>query len=864
MHPRNRRRARNLALLLLLLGGAAWLVPSYFSAERYRRRLEAGLERALHRPVKFGAVSFRLLPRPGFTIENAEVEEDSDFGSEPFARVDRIECDLRWRSLWRSRKDFARLRLDRPSFNLVLNAQGEWNVGRLLRQSGVTAPAGAGPGAANSRVGEPLDLEVEDAHIDFKVGANKKPFALTDVRARLRADPAERRVEFRIVASPVRSDLAVPTPGPVEAEGVWTPGGDLQGPIAANLRARGALLYDWIPIVTGRNPGLYGVLDCDVRLSGSLLNLTVEGESHLTQFQRWSELPPSDPMPWDLRFRGQLQRSRERVLVESLEASFRDSHVHLSGAVDHFPNSPQLDLVVALERSRLEDVLAVVRRWWPNPSAWSLKGRVDGMLSIQGPWEQRRYGGFVGAREVSLETASGSFPISELAVRINNRGARLAPTQVTLAPRVALLAEGSIDRAGGMPRYDLQLLARGVPLHDALAFGRGLGIRTFQGLDATGSATATLHFAGSAWPPARPALTARAEIRSVRLLIPGLTEPLNLPHASVQVSGDQITVDPLVAVLGTSVFSAKLEHRGPRRNPWRFDLRANSLSLEQGALWFDALGHRRPLPLLERLPGLSSFADRRTAASQLFGSLAAEGRFSTPSLTYRGVTLKDFQGTFEAAGRTIRMKAAKFHVGGGHGEASGEVDFTNAPPRLAATVSLAGLPVEALTSRLPSALQGVRGAVMGSGHFTTRGLGREELGDNLVGEATLRSKDLAFGDFDPLEILVRQAHWGTLEPVHGPQVARSAAMTLEVASRRLTLKNAALELSGATLQLSGTYTLGGALNLDVRTDLRHLRRRWLAREDELKPGAGYSEAHLSGPFDKLVVTPQVIVSRRRE
>jgi hypothetical protein len=863
MNPRNRCRARNLALLVLLLGGAAWLVPSYFSAERYRHRLEVGLERALHRPVKFGATSFRLLPRPGFTIENAEVEEDFDFGSEPFARVDRIECDLRWRSLWRPRKDFARLRLDRPSFNLVLNAQGEWNVGRLMRQSGVTAPVGAGPGAASSSVGDPLDLEVVDAHIDFKVGANKKPFALNDVQARLRADPTQRRVEFRIVASPVRSDIAVPTPGPVEAEGVWTPGGDLQGPIAANLRARGALLYDWIPIVTGHNPGLYGVLDCDVHLSGSLTNLTVEGESHLTQFQRWSELPPADSMPWAFRFRGQLQRPHERVLVESLEASFRDSHVHLSGSVDHFPDSPQLDLVVALERSRLEDVLAVVRRWWPNPRTWSLKGRVDGMLSIQGPWEQRRYGGFVGAREVSLETASGSFPISELAVRIDNRGARLAPAQVTLAPRVALLAEGSIDRAGGT-RYDLQLGARGVPLHNALALGRGLGIRGLQGLDATGSATATIHFVGSAWPPARPALTARAEIRSVRLLIPGLTEPLNLPHASVQVSGDQITVDPLVAVLGTSVFSAKLEHRGPRRNPWGFDLRANSLSLEQGALWFDALGHRRPLPFLEQLPGLASFADRRTAASQLFGSLAAEGRFSTPSLTYRGVALKDFQGTFEAAGRSIHMKAAKFRVGGGRGEARGEVDFSTGSPRLAANVSLVGLPVEALTSRLPSALQGLRGTVTASGHFTTHGLARQELGDNLVGEATLRSSDLSFSEFDPLEILARQAHWGTLEPVRGPQAARSAAMTLEVASRRLTLKNTGLELSGAPLQLIGTYALGGALNLDVRADLRHLRRRWLTREDELKAGDGYSEVHLSGPFDKLMVTPQVVVSRRRE
>ena len=129
------------------------------------------------------------------------------------------------------------------------------------------------------------------------------------------------------------------------------------------------------------------------------------------------------------------------------------------------------------------------------------------MLAIQGPWKERRYGGFVGAREVSLETPSGSFPLSEIAVRINNHGAILAPVQITLAPRVTLSAQGTIDRTNSGPRYELQLAAKGVPLHDAVSFGRGLGIRAFQGIDATGSATASIYLAGSAWPPARPVLT---------------------------------------------------------------------------------------------------------------------------------------------------------------------------------------------------------------------------------------------------------------------------------------------------------------------------------------------------------------------
>ena len=48
-------------------------------------------------------------------------------------------------------------------------------------------------------------------------------------------------------------------------------------------------------------------------------------------------------MPWTVHFRGRLVRGRERVQVESLDASFADSHLHLSGSVDKFQSDPQLD-----------------------------------------------------------------------------------------------------------------------------------------------------------------------------------------------------------------------------------------------------------------------------------------------------------------------------------------------------------------------------------------------------------------------------------------------------------------------------------------------------------------------------------------
>ena len=79
MKSRYHRFVRRLLIAMPLVILVAWLVPPFFSAERYRRRLEAGLQQALRRPVTFGAVSFRLLWRPGFTIHNANFFFGAEF-----------------------------------------------------------------------------------------------------------------------------------------------------------------------------------------------------------------------------------------------------------------------------------------------------------------------------------------------------------------------------------------------------------------------------------------------------------------------------------------------------------------------------------------------------------------------------------------------------------------------------------------------------------------------------------------------------------------------------------------------------------------------------------------------------------------
>ncbi len=886
--------ARRVAVLVAGLGLAGWLLPSFFSADRYRRRLERGLEHALQRPLTFGSTSFRLLPHPGFSIENVVVQEDPAFGSEPFAQVERIRCDLRWRSLWRSRLEFSRLNLERASFNLVRNSEGQWNFEKLLLESGVASGGGA-PGSGPRDPGG-VAFDMDDARINFKVRDTKKPFALTDVRARFQFDRARQSLNFRLTASPIRSDLSLPTPGPVEFEGEWSPGKNLEGPLDATLRARGALLYDWVPLVSGRNPGVYGLLDSELHLTGSVRDLRMEGQASVHQLYRWEQLPPRDSFPIQVRIRAEVDRHRGRVLLESVEASLADSRLHLTGTIDQVPASPQLDLVAAVERSRLEDLGSLGHRLLGLTTSTEVTGRVDGFVSIRGPWTQLHYAGFLDGREVRVRTPSGTFPASDVALRISDEGARLAPVTLTLAPRVELVAEGAVQRRmreapgreasgppsgarsvqEGPPRYELVLAAKAIPLHDLLRFARAVGFQAGQNFDAHGTGTATLRLAGQAWPYQSPRLTGQAELRMTRLLVPGLTEPLNLPRAHLEFDESEVVADPVVAVIGTGIFTGRVEHRGPstslgavseksnreRKEPWRFDLHVKDLSLEQGAQWFDALGQRPPLPLLSNLPGLSSFAARRAAASNVLGALNARGRFSASVLTYRALALRDFQAWVEVSGRSIRVSQATFRVGGGGGEGRAVINLAGTPAATSMDFRLTGASLATLAPHLPSALHRLRGSFSGSGHFETRGLSHDEITSNLRGRATVDLTNVSLAEFDPVEALARAGGLGTLEPGRGATSIRVAPASFRVGDRRVILESTSLELAGAKLKVAGSYNFDGAADLALRADLSGLRRRWLEIGGDGVSSERSVELHLAGPLHQLAITGAVEVSHK--
>jgi hypothetical protein len=870
--------ARIAALALALLA-VAWLLPSVLSAERYRHRVETRLEQALGRPVRFGHISLKFVPRPGFSIDNVSVLEDPRFGTEPFARVDHIDCELAILRLFRGQAVLESLTLEGAAINLVRNSPGSWNVERFVAGAAHALPGNRGPAG--------LSIDVSDARLNFKFGVDKKPFAVTDLHGRVDLDRRQRLLNFDLTGSPVRTDirtgLGMPSPGQLELQGYWAPGQGGENGLNATLRTRGGLLYDWIPLLAGRNPEIYGLVDADVHLTGSPTLLNVDAQLRLSQLRRWESLPAAADLPVSVSVKGQLDRQLALASIGELEATFRGSRLSLSGEIQRLGANPALDLTAAADRSRLEDVIAVIGRvagqppWWSPRLALQLTAALDGAISIQGDWSHLSYSGAASARGARLVTHRVSMPISDATLRFDGRHFELSPVRISATQRLTLFAEASLNLPGSLtgsksaagavrplphkgprpdrlrePGYRVSVSARSVPAHEIVALAADLGYGAARNLDARGPVTANLTVTGTLWPPGRPLLTGTAELRGTELVLPGLVKPVQISRAQIGIEGERVTVDPVTASFAGSLFSARIEHAGARGQPWTFDARSPALNLEEASSWFEALGHPTATSWFELIPGLSTLAARRAAGTGLFNALNVRGEFSTPVLTYRRVSLRNFHGHVEMSRRLLRVTSTEFRVSAGDGSGSADVDLNRPQPRLTTDFTLSGLRIENWSSHLPPQLAEAQGTAAFSGHFSAEGASFPQLEATLEGHANLKVTNVDLGHYDPLRDTIHAASWGELAPARSSLTLHSGQISLEVHNQRLTVKPARFELAGAVFELAGSCGFDGNAQFVSSADLQNASRRWI---DDSDPTATRTARFLlTGALDALKAT----------
>lgn len=679
-------------------GLLAVVAAPYWSLEHYRRRIQAGLERELHRRVTAGKLRFQLLGGPGLSLSDVIIEDDPRAGREPFAYVTSLEARIALRSLWSGRLEFASLRLVEPSVNLVKPPTGSWNFVDIVSRP---------PGLVTADGGRLPAISVRRARINFKFGETKSVFYLAnaDVDLEPGAD-GQRAWEVRFSGEPARADRPAHGLGRIAGRGRLHPAGRLE----LDVTVERTYLEELSALLAGRDLGLRGQVTSRARLQGPVSALRITGEAQLRDFRRWDLLPPLGG-DWRLNYSGTADLPGQRVELEAAPAAVAPLKLRWEAA--RYLSDPDWRIEVALEAMPTDALFELLRVLGVSaPDGLRLAGEVSGSVSYA---PARGWHGALAARNLVVHLPAGMQLHCPLApVAIETHRVRLGPWRIETPDEGRLNFEASWS--GEAPELALTLKGQRVPgAVGGATFWPGLAPVPVLADCRRGTWTGELRYVESARQPGR--WTGRIELRNAEMPVPGLAFPVVIERAELRLAPHETRIAGLRGEAAGIAFEAdyaapeggvrpaQLGLRLERLDPAELErLLAPVLDRRRGVL-ARALGRQRaPAPawlLARRLNCAFEVASLEWGASRLAagvkGELSWEGAKATVRQLRAGAEEADFRGRAEIDLRgatpayTITLAAGPLEAGGGRWWLEGWLETEGLGEELAANLRAGGV-----------------------------------------------------------------------------------------------------------------------------------------------------------------------------
>src|SRR5882724_12451640 len=265
----------------------------------------ARLERTFGRRVEVRTFTAALLPLPSLDAEGISVGEDPAFGNEYFLRADRLSARLRLLGLLRGHFEFGTLSLEHPSLILVKNAEGRWNLERWLPPASTDPNNGArnyGPRAPDAPTNRLSKIDISEGRLNFKLGDDKKAFALTAVKGSIE-QVAFGRWQINLGAEPWRSGVQLQSAGTIQVRGEVAGTSVRLRPAQLRIRWSEASLADLVRLARGEDEGVRGLFDLEASAESGTKDVkpgappgewTFSLEARASEIHRWDLTQRSD------------------------------------------------------------------------------------------------------------------------------------------------------------------------------------------------------------------------------------------------------------------------------------------------------------------------------------------------------------------------------------------------------------------------------------------------------------------------------------------------------------------------------------------------------------------------------------------
>jgi uncharacterized protein involved in outer membrane biogenesis len=865
------------ATVIVAQVGVSLLVRTH----RVHAYLVRHLERAFGRPVEVSHFSVLILPNPSLDAEQITVGEDPAFGNEYFLRAERLSASLRWTGFLRGRFEFGTLSLSRPSLNLVRNGEGRWNLERWLPPAKINVPGGL-PAVYNvARVlGTPANhltrIDVDDGRVNFKINDEKLPFAFTSV-AGVVEQVAPGRWQLQLEAAPWRSGAALQSAGTVFVRGDVAGTSTRLQPAEIHLHWSDGALADLLRLFRGRDYGIRGEFTLDATAksgtgpaasaSGPYGDWFFELQARATAIHRWDLTERSDNPAMNVNLDGLLNVATgkaiaHRIVVETAKSNLRGT---ASATISANPSwEIRLDSAGVQAADLLNwyrafqpgvDEMVTVKQYftgamtlggWPlqlKDAAFSSEG---GEAKIPGIASPVRIGAIVGGRRrdtLTIEPFRVAYASS--VVRAESAGTAGAVVAVpgSAKKRASSEARGVVNvglthdfgvRAGHIT-VDGHLDRVEDGLRVAQVFGRTLN----HGWELTGAATASLHWDWNGATPRR--WNGRVDVSNAELQAVGLNQPLTLNKTSLTWK-DGLRTAAIADVDGFGANWSGSISEDPATDfdgsaKWRFQVHADHLDATELDRW---IGPRaRPGWLQRLLPSLLGGAPAPQAvtehASELVRRINAEGELRVDEFTMEKLKFQQVRADASLDDLHLDVREVDAQWAGGKVRARLGAKFLPRPSYEVTAdidqVSLGQLPAP------PHATERFAGTASGTVHFTTQGVGRDELLERLTGRGDVRMRNIEFRGWDV------NASVAEGEPRAGESRWTAGEGTFTLRDRGIVLAGLRLESGREATLVKGTVSFGRNADLTIQTTSDG-RREFRTAE----PGFGHI-LKISGPLD---------------
>lgn len=408
-----KRWLKYLAWCVIAFLVAALVVP-YIPAGKYGGSIKASLESALGRKVEIGSVRFRLLPQPGFTVENVTIGDDPAIGFEPVAYVTTLRAVPSLKTLFGGALQFASVDLQDASINLTrVDSEQKgvrWNFSSLL-QPGLLATFPS--------------VHLRGGRVNFKFGDTKSLFYLLDTDVDLwppgsAGDPWTLRVH----GEPSRTDRTARGFGSFLARGQWFP---RESTVALDARLEPSELGDMLTLFNGAESGMQGAISGNFHLAGPLNRIGLSGRLSVANLHGWDQKPPGGN-EWPFLIGGEMDAATQSIDLYARLAS-DPSPLTVRYRVADYLRRPHWGVTANLSKFPLAPLPGIAGSLgWTLPAGFALAGTADGAVGYASPGGTPQMDG-----ELNVANSTISVPGAP-PLRLGVAGLRFAGATVRLEP----------------------------------------------------------------------------------------------------------------------------------------------------------------------------------------------------------------------------------------------------------------------------------------------------------------------------------------------------------------------------------------------------------------------------------------------